>query len=104
MTSKGTNPSLEPFEVIDWHTGKEPAIVTRMNEDRKRMQEAKKRADELTSFGSPSLGGTGKPLFASSSSSGSSGSNNTGGQSSFFKNLKIPSAKVNFLIHFLVLG
>ncbi|KAG2218214.1 hypothetical protein INT45_008683 [Circinella minor] len=87
LTSKGTHPSLEPFEVIDWYTGKEPAMVTRMNEDRKRMQEAKKRADELASFGSPSLG---KPLFASSND------NNGGGQSSFFKNLKIPSAKSSF--------
>ncbi|KAI7850259.1 hypothetical protein BDC45DRAFT_447300 [Circinella umbellata] len=91
LTSKGTHPSLEPFEVIDWYTGKEPAMVTRMNEDRKRMQEAKKRADELTSFGSPPLG---KPLFASSNN------NNSGKQSSFFKSLKIPSAKVNITTNF----
>ncbi|KAI8147070.1 hypothetical protein BJV82DRAFT_597611 [Fennellomyces sp. T-0311] len=82
LTSKETHPSLAPFETIDWYTGKEPAIVTHMNEERRRAQEAKKKVAEMSSY-SPAPA-TGKPLFA------------TTGQSSFFKNLKMPSTKSSF--------
>lgn len=72
FTNKDSSASLEIFESIDWAMGKEPAIVTKMNEDRKRMQEAKKLAADLQDMPSrPSC----KPLFAT-------GGN---GQQSFFK-------------------
>ncbi|KAI9319441.1 hypothetical protein BX666DRAFT_1926158 [Dichotomocladium elegans] len=82
LTSKDTHPSLKPFETIDWVTGNEPAMVTRMNEDRKRRQEALRMMAELTDS---STTPTGKPLFASGTK-----------QSSFFKNIKMPASKAAF--------
>ncbi|KAI9498472.1 hypothetical protein BDB00DRAFT_800414 [Zychaea mexicana] len=84
LTSKDTHPSLSPFEVIDWYTGKEPAMVTHMNEERRRMQEAKQKAAEWSNFSSQQSAPSGKPLFA------------TAGQSSFFKNIKVPPSKSSF--------
>lgn len=78
FTNKDSNTSLEPFESIDWAMGKEPAIVTKMNEDRKRMQEAKKLAADLQDI---PFRPSGKPLFATG-----------GSQQSFFK---MPSIQVS---------
>ncbi|KAI8093356.1 uncharacterized protein BX664DRAFT_364906 [Halteromyces radiatus] len=83
MTSKDTNPSLSIFETIDWASGHEPAIITKMKKDeerRKQLAAARMENDARTM--SSTTSSASKPLFK------------TGQQSSFFKNIKIPSPMV----------
>ncbi|CDH50264.1 subfamily member 17 [Lichtheimia corymbifera JMRC:FSU:9682] len=82
LTSHDSHPSLAPFESITWLTGNEPAIVTKMNEDRRRRQEALRMATEMDNRPTQR---SDKPLFASGSAT----------QSSFFKNFQIPSTKLS---------
>ncbi|KAI8074641.1 DnaJ domain-containing protein [Gongronella butleri] len=84
MTSKDTNASLAVFDTIDWASGHEPAIITKMKQDQQRKKEAQQAfatsSDLRPGGASSSASSASKPLFKSSSSS----------QSSFFKNIKIP--------------
>ncbi|ORX49820.1 DnaJ-domain-containing protein [Hesseltinella vesiculosa] len=77
MTSKDTNPALAVFESIDWATGQEPAIISKMKLDQQRKKEAQQALAASSDLRS-STSSAKKPLFKSSS------------QSSFFKNIKIP--------------
>lgn len=80
MTSKDTNPALSTFETIDWASGQEPAIITKMNKDEERKKEL--RAMFSNDSRSMSSSSPGKPLFKTSQSS------------SIFKNIKIPPPMV----------
>lgn len=75
---------MEPFETIDWATGQEPALVTRIKEDQKRMREAKEKVAELRSFSTRETRPSGKPLFATDKS-----------QPSLFKKVQIPAFNVS---------
>ncbi|KAI8340926.1 hypothetical protein BC941DRAFT_347595 [Chlamydoabsidia padenii] len=76
LTSKDTNSSLSIFETIEWASGNEPAIITKMNRDNERRKEAMAAmmVNDSRPTSSPS-----KPLFKTTQSS-----------NSFFKNIKIP--------------
>ncbi|CAO3612081.1 unnamed protein product [Cunninghamella echinulata] len=89
MTSKYTNPALSSFETIEWASGQEPAIITKMNRDEERRKEL--RAMLSTDFRSSMTSSPGKPLFKTNHSSSSSSSS-----SSIFKNIKIPPPMTNF--------
>jgi DnaJ family protein C protein 17 len=66
------------FETIEWASGHEPAIITKMNKDNARRKEA--AAAMMVNDTRSRATAPGKPLF------------NTGmTSSSFFKNIKIPS-------------
>ena len=93
MTSKDTNASLTVFDTIDWASGHEPAIITKMKQDQQRKKEAQQAFaasnHQRPDGASAATSSAGKPLFKSSSST----------QSSFFKNIKIPAMvrRVQFL-------
>ncbi|OAD70743.1 hypothetical protein PHYBLDRAFT_64177 [Phycomyces blakesleeanus NRRL 1555(-)] len=80
MTNKDTNQSLALFESIDWATGKEPAIVGRLNADYQKQQAA--RQAHYANDTRQTIP-TGKPLFSA------------GSQSSFFRNISASAIKLS---------
>ncbi|CAO3591729.1 unnamed protein product [Absidia cylindrospora] len=88
LTSKDTNPSLAIFESIEWASGNEPAIITKMKKDEQRRKEAAAAMMENDTRPRTSTSSTSsprKPLFNTDTST-----------SSFFKNIKIPSSTTQF--------
>ncbi|ORZ20747.1 hypothetical protein BCR42DRAFT_321903 [Absidia repens] len=84
---KDTNPSLAIFESIEWASGNEPAIITKMNKDEQRRKEAAAAMmenDTRSRTSTSSSSSPRKPLFKTDTST-----------SSFFKNIKIPSSTVS---------
>ncbi|KAI8370738.1 uncharacterized protein BYT42DRAFT_583544 [Radiomyces spectabilis] len=83
ITSKDSHSTLAQFDTIDWASGKEPAIVERLNREALKKKEAQ-AATQFVNDLRPNTP-TGKPLFSSGAT----------GQSSFFKNLRIPPQRTS---------
>ncbi|KAG0166467.1 DnaJ (Hsp40), sub C, member 17 [Apophysomyces sp. BC1034] len=81
MTQKDTNSELGLFESIDWATGKEPAVIGKLNDELKMKREAK---TAFFNSGARPAVSNGKPLFSS------------GVKKSLFSHIQLPPAKTSF--------
>ncbi|KAF7722692.1 hypothetical protein EC973_002855 [Apophysomyces ossiformis] len=86
MTQKDTHEALGPFESIGWATGKEPAIVEKMNQEAKAREEAREEAKKafMNDYTRP-VTPSSKPLFSSGAK-----------KSSLFAHLKLPQVNSSF--------